>query len=100
MRNDDFLAASLGGRPNRFSAQWSAGKTGETVEDCKLIARRARHSIAADTRQTRRRAGHQRGEAGCGLGWKSSHDIVRKGAPFDELGEVGKFSGAQELLGK
>ena len=69
----------------------ASAKSGEAVEDRELGARRARHAIAGDAGDARRRAGHERGKARRGLRWKSGNDVVGESAAFDQLGEIGQF---------
>ena len=91
MRDHHLFPRALGGGPDRFGAQRRLGEPGEAVEYRELGARRARHAIARNGGDARRRAGHQRGEAGRGLRWKSGNDVVGNRAAFDQLGEIGQF---------
>ena len=91
MRDHHFFPRALGGGPDRLGAQRCLVETGEAVENGELGARRARHAIAGDAGEARRRAGHKRGKAGRGLRWKSGNDVVGDSTVFNQLGEIGQF---------
>ena len=92
MRDHHFFPRALGGGPDWLSAQRRLGEPGEAVEDRELGARRARHAIAGDTGDARRRARHERGKARRGLRWKSGNDVVGENAAFDQLREMGQLA--------